>query len=380
MTCPRGMSLRDNTLKRTKTSSKSINASHHLPPRWWSHGAGGIIPSPRYEEIFEPMAGPANPGLTEQIREPKNMLQGLWRRHSDFQFENQRKTVHNYGKRLIRRWGKDRVEVVGHLQAAYDTDGKRRPNGAEQVVIEEMMAKKQRLNRMTENKPNEYPRTVLPASGGNVRRPIKSFAFRPGVRTTFGRGKLDHLRRLKPGDAKSTSVSRPVRAAEFLGQQYCHALILEFLLFLADTNRFAGASNGGPLLNLDHREDSINSNGLPAPVPMLADPKVCKVLLLFHLRQINNHHPQAEYGQQENAQVDPRPGLQALLLQAPTLLHHNHRKDRALNALNQLGSIQRKINGSSAAFSKGGNSKLDVPKHWSRALVPPRGASVPQPP
>ncbi|KAL1392882.1 hypothetical protein pipiens_012148 [Culex pipiens pipiens] len=84
----------------------------------------GIIPSPRYEEIFEPMAGPANPGLTEQIREQKNMLQGLWRRHSDFQFENQRKTVHNYGTRLIRRWRKDGVEVVGHLQAAYDTDGK----------------------------------------------------------------------------------------------------------------------------------------------------------------------------------------------------------------------------------------------------------------
>ncbi|EDS41613.1 pre-mRNA splicing factor prp17 [Culex quinquefasciatus] len=52
---------------------------------------------------------------------------------------------------------------------------------------------------------------------------------------------------------------------------YRRALILEFLLFLADTNSFAGASNGGPLLNLDHREDSINSNGLPAPVPMLAE-------------------------------------------------------------------------------------------------------------
>ncbi|EDS27567.1 pre-mRNA splicing factor prp17 [Culex quinquefasciatus] len=291
------------------------------------------------------MAGPANPGLTE----PKNMLQGSWRRHSDFQFENQWKTVHNYGTRLIRRWRKDRVEVVGHLQAAYDTDGKTvfesfianlagdkkkklkianleevdgffgMPNGAEQVVIEEMMAKKQRRNRMTENKPNEYPRTVLLASGGNVRLGHPPWRFRPGVRTTFGRGKLDHLRRLKPGDAKSTSVSRPVRAAECLHR----ALILEFLLFLADTNSFAGASNGDPLLNLDHREDSINT---------------------------------------------------------PTLLHHNHRKDRALNALNQLGSIQRKINGSSSAFSKGGNSKLDVPKHWSRALVPPRGASVPQPP
>ncbi|EDS43276.1 pre-mRNA splicing factor prp17 [Culex quinquefasciatus] len=203
-----------------------------------------------------------------------------------------------------------------------------------------MMVKKQQRNLMTENKPNEYPRTVLPASGGNVRRPIRSFAGAPAVEIS----------------------SRNQRA-----------LILEFLLFLADTNSFAGASNGGPLLNLDHREDSINSNGLPAPVSMLADeltghdwfsmmptdtsPKVCKVLLLFHLRQINNHHPHAEYGHQ----VDPRP-------------------DRALNALNQLGSIQRKINGSSAAFSKGGNSKLDVPKHCLRALVPPRGTFVPQPP
>ncbi|EDS40696.1 conserved hypothetical protein [Culex quinquefasciatus] len=151
----------------------------------------GVIPSPRYEEIFEPMAGPANPGLTEQIREQKNMLQ------------------------------------VGHPQ----------------------------------------------------------WRFRPGVRTTFGRGKLDHLRRLKSGDAKSTSVSRPVRAAECLRQQYCRALILEFLLFLADTNSFAGASNGGPLLNLDHREDSINSNGLPAPVPMLAE--------LFKDGQLQSEHSRA---------------------------------------------------------------------------------------
>ncbi|KAL1403343.1 hypothetical protein pipiens_019406 [Culex pipiens pipiens] len=119
------------------------------------------------------------------------------------------------------------------------------PNGAEQVVIEEMMVKKQHRNLMTENKPNEYPRTVLPASGGNVRRPIRSFAGAPAVEIS----------------------SR----TECLHQQYRRALILEFLLFLADTNSFAGASNGGPLLNLDHREDSINSNGLPAPVPMLAE-------------------------------------------------------------------------------------------------------------
>ncbi|XP_038114195.1 uncharacterized protein LOC6042593 isoform X1 [Culex quinquefasciatus] len=57
-------------------------------------------------------------------------------------------------------------------------------------------------------------------------------------------------------------------SGSFADQQYRHALILEFLLLLADTNSFV---EGGPLLNLDHREDSINSNGLPAPVPMLAE-------------------------------------------------------------------------------------------------------------
>ncbi|KAL1404710.1 hypothetical protein pipiens_005252 [Culex pipiens pipiens] len=55
---------------------------------------------------------------------------------------------------------------------------------------------------------------------------------------------------------------------EQLSAYYRRALILEFLLLLADTNSFV---MGGPLLNLDHREDSINSNGLPAPVPMLAE-------------------------------------------------------------------------------------------------------------
>ncbi|KAL1375579.1 hypothetical protein pipiens_017410 [Culex pipiens pipiens] len=55
---------------------------------------------------------------------------------------------------------------------------------------------------------------------------------------------------------------------EQLSAYYRRALILEFLLLLADTNSFV---EGGPLLNLDHREDSINSNGLPAPVPMLAE-------------------------------------------------------------------------------------------------------------
>ncbi|KAL1404373.1 hypothetical protein pipiens_005376 [Culex pipiens pipiens] len=41
---------------------------------------------------------------------------------------------------------------------------------------------------------------------------------------------------------------------EQLSAYYRRALILEFLLLLADTNSFV---EGGPLLNLDHREDSI---------------------------------------------------------------------------------------------------------------------------
>ncbi|EDS41141.1 pre-mRNA splicing factor prp17 [Culex quinquefasciatus] len=141
---------------------------------------------------------------------------------SDFQFENQRKTVHNYGTRLIRRWRKDRVEVVGHLQAAYDTDGK--------TVFESFIANQ----------------------AGDKRKKLK-IANLEEVDGFFGLLHLFH------------------GLYEQLSAYYRCALILEFLLSLADTNSFAGASNGGPLLNLDHREDSINSNGLPAPVPMLAE-------------------------------------------------------------------------------------------------------------
>ncbi|KAL1402349.1 hypothetical protein pipiens_006125 [Culex pipiens pipiens] len=143
---------------------------------------------------------------------------------------------------------------------------------------------------MTKDKPNEYmlhnkdletilgDRFCIAARCHHLVGHLQ-WRLRPGVWTTTGRGKLDHLQRLKPAlddlrrrhglaSEKSTSVSRPVRAAECLHQQYRRALILEFLLLLADTNSFV---EGGPLLNLDHREDSINSNGLPAPVPMLAE-------------------------------------------------------------------------------------------------------------
>ncbi|KAL1394700.1 hypothetical protein pipiens_011764 [Culex pipiens pipiens] len=43
------------------------------------------------------------------------------------------------------------------------------------------------------------------------------------------------------------------------------SLILEFLLLLTDTNGHPDASNGDPVLILDHCENITNSNSLPAP-------------------------------------------------------------------------------------------------------------------
>ncbi|KAL1378710.1 hypothetical protein pipiens_015405 [Culex pipiens pipiens] len=142
-------------------------------------------------------------------------------------------------------------------------DSQEPPNGAEQVVIEEMMVKKQQRNLMTENKPNEYPRTVLPASGGNVRRPIRSFAGAPAVeissRSTndiWARTGNSNLNIPEPGLIKGT-----LPRSELTGHDW-------FSMMPTDTS-----------------------------------PKVCKVLLLFHLRQINNHHPHAEYGHQETKSI-----------------------------------------------------------------------------
>ncbi|KAL9705262.1 hypothetical protein quinque_008780 [Culex quinquefasciatus] len=163
-----------------------------------------------------------------------------------------------------------------------------------------MMATKQRRNRMTEDKPNEYMlhnkdlETILcdrfciaarcRSQSGPMWCPEQCFLLVAGTSDvrldlwwgtcssdfvqeyerhlgavnsiTFNDKKpaLDDLRRRHGlASAKSTSVSRKVRAAECLHQQYRRVLILEFLLLLADTNSFV---EGGPLLNLD-REDSI---------------------------------------------------------------------------------------------------------------------------
>uniref|UniRef100_A0A182RI67 Pre-mRNA-processing factor 17 n=1 Tax=Anopheles funestus TaxID=62324 RepID=A0A182RI67_ANOFN len=162
--------------------------------------------NPRYEELYAPVAGPENPFLTQQMRAPKNMLTGFVENAhiSDFQFENQRKTFHSYGYALdpsVDGKGtapEEGPSYVGHLQAAYDTDGvtvfesskskaiagekrKRvknddpedvegftgpwgkyedeqtvaRPNEKERAEIEEMMAKKHRRHKVKEDKPIE---------------------------------------------------------------------------------------------------------------------------------------------------------------------------------------------------------------------------------
>nr|XP_019542216.2 LOW QUALITY PROTEIN: pre-mRNA-processing factor 17 [Aedes albopictus] len=159
--------------------------------------------NPRFEELFAPVAGPANPFLTEQMKAPKNTLTGFVEKAhiSDFQFDNQRKTFHSFGYALdpsvdTAAGSEAGPSYVGHLQAAYDTDGKTvfesskpnrgdkrkrvknanpedvegflgpwgkfedeetvsRPSETERAEIEEMMAKKQRRNRVTEDKPIE---------------------------------------------------------------------------------------------------------------------------------------------------------------------------------------------------------------------------------
>lgn len=58
--------------------------------------------NPKYEELFAPVQGPANPNLTDQMKAQRNTLSGyVEKAHiSAFQFENQRRTFHTYGYAL----------------------------------------------------------------------------------------------------------------------------------------------------------------------------------------------------------------------------------------------------------------------------------------
>jgi pre-mRNA-processing factor 17 len=153
--------------------------------------------NPKYEELFNPVQGPENPFLTNQEKAIKNMTTGfIEHAHiSHFSFENQRKTFHSYGYALDPSVDTDQT-FVGHLEAAYNSDGKTvfetaktkegkrkrhkndnpedvggflgpwgkfedekevaQPTEQEKQEIEEMMAKKQRRNkREVEEKPIE---------------------------------------------------------------------------------------------------------------------------------------------------------------------------------------------------------------------------------
>lgn len=157
--------------------------------------------NPKYEELFAPVQGPDNPFKSEIQKAQKNSTAGfLEAAHiSDFQFENQRRTFHSYGYALDPSADTPTAgdSFVGHLEAAYNSDGKTvfesnklkpenkrkrhkndhpedlegflgpwgkyqdekliaQPTDQEKAEIEEMMAKKQRRNkREVEEKPVE---------------------------------------------------------------------------------------------------------------------------------------------------------------------------------------------------------------------------------
>lgn len=162
---------------------------------------GDLQYNPKFEELFAPVQGPDNPFKTEQQKAQKNTATGFVEEAhiSDFQFENQRRTFHSYGYALDPSADKPTAgdNYVGHLEAAYNTDGKTvfesskikpenrrkrhkndnpsdlegflgpwgkyqdeqlvsQPTDQEKAEIEEMMAKKQRRNkREVEEKPVE---------------------------------------------------------------------------------------------------------------------------------------------------------------------------------------------------------------------------------
>lgn len=161
---------------------------------------GELQYNPKYEELFAPVQGPDNPFKSEQQKATKNTTTGFVEpaHISAFQFENQRRTFHSYGYALDPSTDQTTGEnYVGHLEAAYDTDGKTvfestklkpenkrkrhkndnpedlegflgpwgkyeneqltsQPTDQEKAEIEEMMAKKQRRNkREVEERPVE---------------------------------------------------------------------------------------------------------------------------------------------------------------------------------------------------------------------------------
>lgn len=117
------------SIAKTLTISLAPNAvptgSKHVP-RAIDPKSKELTYNPRYEELCTPVQGPENPNLTQQMRAPKNVVAGfLEKAHiSEFEFENQRRTFHSFGYALDPSTGTDGKTFVGHLQDAYDTNGK----------------------------------------------------------------------------------------------------------------------------------------------------------------------------------------------------------------------------------------------------------------
>ena len=82
--------------------------------------------NPKYEDMYAPAFGPANPNLTQQQRTFRNVLNGHAESTtlSDFQFENQRRTFDSFGYALDPSVGEHATpQVVGDTVTAEKNQG-----------------------------------------------------------------------------------------------------------------------------------------------------------------------------------------------------------------------------------------------------------------
>merc|ERR1711874_738798 len=72
----------------------SMDTRRHLDP-----SATEVKYNPRYDELYAPVSGPANPFKTQQQAAHGNILSGFVEdaHVNEFQFETQRRTFHSYG-------------------------------------------------------------------------------------------------------------------------------------------------------------------------------------------------------------------------------------------------------------------------------------------
>ncbi|KAL5011018.1 hypothetical protein ScPMuIL_013323 [Solemya velum] len=162
--------------------------------------------NPKYEEIFTPQVGPANPFKTKQLSTPRNMLTGYVEpAHLDnFQFENQRRTFTSYGyaldpsvdvvidpeKSLIgdtvaaqdnkgatvfevtkkrpedkrkRTRNNDSSDVDGYLGPwgkFVDEQTVMKPSEEEKEILDEILAKRSKMGKKVDEKPMEEKTTL----------------------------------------------------------------------------------------------------------------------------------------------------------------------------------------------------------------------------